>query len=213
MNIALAFLGKIPVNLNYSASQAVIDAAVDQCGIKHVITAKRVIAKVKLTPKGTLIFGEDLAGKVGKLDKAMAFRHGEAAAGRRPRLVSAGPQGRPRLDGHGDLHLGLDRRPEGGWSSRTATSSTTSTRCARTSGSGRSRSRRSGSCRSFHSFGFTVGIWTILLLGKKAVYHSNPLDAKIVGELCEKHAITLLPCSPPSSATTSSGASPSSSGP
>ena len=48
----------------------------------------------------------------------------------------------------------------------------------------------------FHSFGFTVGIWTILLLGKKAVYHSNPLDAKIIGDLCEKHKVTLIAASP-----------------
>ena len=48
----------------------------------------------------------------------------------------------------------------------------------------------------FHSFGYTVGIWTILLLGKKAVYHTNPLDAKVIGDLCEKHRVTLLAASP-----------------
>ena len=43
-----------------------------------------------------------------------------------------------------------------------------------------------------HSFGFTITIWTVLCLGKKAVYHFNPLDARIVGELCHKHHATLL---------------------
>ena len=28
----------------------------------------------------------------------------------------------------------------------------------------------------FHSFGFTITIWTALCLGKKVVYHFNPLD-------------------------------------
>src|SRR5262249_48838085 len=44
----------------------------------------------------------------------------------------------------------------------------------------------------FHGFGFTVTIWTALALGKKVVYHFNPLDARVVGKLCEEHKITLL---------------------
>ena len=44
----------------------------------------------------------------------------------------------------------------------------------------------------FHSFGFTVTLWTVLCLGKRVVYHFNPLDAKIIGTLCEKHGVTLL---------------------
>ena len=59
-NIALLMLGKIPINLNYSSSQAVIDAAVNQAGIKHVVTSRKVIEKVHLTPRGTLVFLEDM---------------------------------------------------------------------------------------------------------------------------------------------------------
>ena len=44
----------------------------------------------------------------------------------------------------------------------------------------------------FHSFGFTVTIWTALCLGKKVVYHFNPLDARTIGKLCEEHKVTLL---------------------
>ena len=44
----------------------------------------------------------------------------------------------------------------------------------------------------FHSFGFTVTIWTVLCLGKRVVYHFNPLDARIIGDLCEKHGVTMI---------------------
>jgi acyl-[acyl-carrier-protein]-phospholipid O-acyltransferase/long-chain-fatty-acid--[acyl-carrier-protein] ligase len=44
----------------------------------------------------------------------------------------------------------------------------------------------------FHAFGFTVTIWTALALGKKVVYHFNPLDARTIGTLCEEHKVTLL---------------------
>ena len=48
----------------------------------------------------------------------------------------------------------------------------------------------------FHSFGFTVSIWTALCLGKKVIYHFNPLDGRTVGKLCEEHKATILTASP-----------------
>jgi acyl-[acyl-carrier-protein]-phospholipid O-acyltransferase/long-chain-fatty-acid--[acyl-carrier-protein] ligase len=44
----------------------------------------------------------------------------------------------------------------------------------------------------FHSFGFTVAIWTVLCLGRKVVYHVNPLEARIIGDLCESHGVTMI---------------------
>ena len=48
----------------------------------------------------------------------------------------------------------------------------------------------------FHSFGFTVTIWTALALGKKVVYHFNPLDARGIGKLSEQHKVTLIAGTP-----------------
>ncbi len=195
-NIALLLMGKIPINLNYSASQAVIDAAVDQCGIRHVVTSRKVVEKVKLTPKGTLVHLEDMPAKVGKLDKIWA-----AAAARVVPMAALGSF-LPGLRGD---------RPEA-----TATIIFTSGSTGDPKGVvlthanilanvhqmkdhlrlGPLKVVALGVLPFFHSFGHTVGIWTILLLGKKAVYHSNPLDAKIVGDLCQKHEVTLLPASP-----------------
>ncbi len=44
----------------------------------------------------------------------------------------------------------------------------------------------------FHSFGFTGSLWFPLLCGFGAVYHSNPLDAKTIGEMVSKHGATIL---------------------
>ena len=195
-NIALMFLGKIPINLNYSASQDVIDKAVDRCRVRHVVTSRKFLERVKLTPKGTLIHLEDLPAKVGKLDKAWAAAAarvvpeallGSALPGLRGDepgrtatvMFTSGSTGDPKgvVLTHGNIllnvhqmrqHLKLDPIPVVAL----------------------------GVLPFFHSFGFTVGIWTILLLGKKAVYHSNPLDAKVVGDLVEKHAVTLIAASP-----------------
>src|SRR5262245_36811436 len=51
-NIATLMAGKVPVNLNFTAGPAAIAAAVEQCGIKTVITSKVFLAKAKLaTPE------------------------------------------------------------------------------------------------------------------------------------------------------------------
>jgi acyl-[acyl-carrier-protein]-phospholipid O-acyltransferase/long-chain-fatty-acid--[acyl-carrier-protein] ligase len=195
-NIALLMLGKIPINLNYSASQVVIDAAADQAGFKHVVTSRKVIEKVHLTPKGTLIYLEDMPAKVGQLDKVWAaavarlvpqallasFLPGlkdEKLDATATVMFTSGSTGEPKgvVLSHGNVlqnvhqmrqHLELDPLPVVGL----------------------------GILPFFHSFGYTVNIWTILLLGKKAVYHTNPLEAKIVGDLAEQHKVTLLAASP-----------------
>jgi acyl-[acyl-carrier-protein]-phospholipid O-acyltransferase/long-chain-fatty-acid--[acyl-carrier-protein] ligase len=195
-NIALMMIGKIPINLNYSASQTVIDAAADQAGFKHVVTSRKVIEKVHLTPKGTLLYLEDMPAKVTKLDKAWAFAvakfvpmsllgsflpglKDESLGATATVMFTSGSTGDPKgvVLSHGNVlnnvhqvrqQLELDPLEIVGL----------------------------GILPFFHSFGFTVNIWTILLLGKKAVYHSNPLEAKIIGDLAEKHKVTLLAASP-----------------
>jgi acyl-[acyl-carrier-protein]-phospholipid O-acyltransferase/long-chain-fatty-acid--[acyl-carrier-protein] ligase len=195
-NIALTMMGKVPINLNYSASQTVVDAGIEQAGIKHVVTSRKVIEKVHLTPRGTLVYLEDMPAKVTKLDKLWAF----AVA----RLVPRGLLGwfLPGLKNE-DL-------------SATATIMFTSGSTGEPKGVVLSHGNilnnvhqmrcvlkldpidavALGILPFFHSFGFTVGIWTILLLGKKAVYHSSPLETKIIGDLCEKHKVTLIAASP-----------------
>src|SRR4051794_10320425 len=44
-NLALVLRGKIPVNLNYTASQEVVDASIDQCGIRHTLTAAKALGR------------------------------------------------------------------------------------------------------------------------------------------------------------------------
>ena len=195
-NIALLLLGKIPINLNYSSSQAVIDAAVDQSGLKTVLTSRKVIEKVHLTPKGSLIYLEDMPVRVTKLDRLWAatvakvvpaallgsFLPGlkdEKLDATATVMFTSGSTGEPKgvVLSHGNVlhnvnqirhHLKLDPLDVVGL----------------------------GILPFFHSFGFTVNIWTILLLGKKAVYHSSPLEAKIIGDLSEKHKVTLIAASP-----------------
>ena len=44
----------------------------------------------------------------------------------------------------------------------------------------------------FHSFGFTVGLWLPALSGFSVVFHTNPLEARTIAELCRKYRVTLI---------------------
>ncbi len=196
-NIALLLMGKIPINLNYSASQGVIDAAVDQAGIRHVITSRKVVEKVSAHAQGDARLsgrhagqsvrsstraGRPTVGRVvpsGLLGSFLPGLKDEKLDATATVMFTSGSTGDPKgvVLSHGNIlsnvhqmrhHLRLDPLDVVAL----------------------------GVLPFFHSFGFTVGIWTILLLGKKAVYHSSPLDAKIIGDLCEKHKVTLIAASP-----------------
>ncbi len=190
-NLALALWGKIPVNLNYTASQHLIDSSIDQCGITHVVTSRKALEKLKLEPKGKLIYLEDVPAQVTLLDKAFAAfvakvlpisAFGTFLPGLRREsldetatvIFTSGSTGDPKgvvlshrnvLSNVHQMNQHLDLLPD---------------------------ESVLGILPFFHSFGFTVTIWTVLTLGKRVVYHNNPLDARIVGNLCAKHDVTML---------------------
>jgi acyl-[acyl-carrier-protein]-phospholipid O-acyltransferase/long-chain-fatty-acid--[acyl-carrier-protein] ligase len=58
------------------------------------------------------------------------------------------------------------------------------------------RDRFLGVLPFFHSFGFTGTLCLPAVLGVGAVYHSNPLDAKTIGQLVCDHKVTFLLATP-----------------
>ena len=63
VNYAAFLCGKVPVNLNYTLSEATIAHCAQQCGLKTVITSRKFLEKIKLTPPGKLIYLEDVVGR------------------------------------------------------------------------------------------------------------------------------------------------------
>jgi acyl-[acyl-carrier-protein]-phospholipid O-acyltransferase/long-chain-fatty-acid--[acyl-carrier-protein] ligase len=190
-NLAVSLRGKIPVNLNYTASQALVDSSIEQCGITHVLTSSKVLDRFKITPKGKLILLEEIPGKVRLTDKLWA------AAVAKLVPITLLPRFVPGLKNES-----LD-----------ATATVIFTSGSTADPKGVVLSHRNilsnvhqveeqvhlkpddvllGILPFFHAFGFTITIWAGVCLGKKIAYHFNPLDARTVGKLCEQHAVTLL---------------------
>ena len=194
-NIAASLWGKVPVNLNYSASQSLVNSSIDQCDISHVLTSAKVLDKFKITPKGKLILLEDIPRQVRLADKLWA-----AAVAK---LVPLGALGGfvPGLRGdHLDAEAtiifssGSTGDPKGVVLSQRNILS--NVRQIEQQVYMTRDDVLLGILPFFHSFGFTVSIWTALCLGKKVVYHFNPLDGRTVGKLCEEHKATILTASP-----------------
>ncbi|CAN5909289.1 hypothetical protein BH23PLA1_BH23PLA1_29140 [soil metagenome] len=191
VNVSLALWGKIAVNLNYTANQRTVDSAIDQTGLTHVLTSKKVLDRVGLQPKGTVVLLEELAKEVGLLDKLWAATVSKAVP------ISALGSFLPGLKGDGleetatiIFTSGSTGDPKGVVLSHrnilsNAHAINLQVRLEPTE-------VVLGILPLFHSFGTTVTLWTALCLGLKTVYHINPLDARVVGKLCQDHGVTII---------------------
>jgi acyl-[acyl-carrier-protein]-phospholipid O-acyltransferase/long-chain-fatty-acid--[acyl-carrier-protein] ligase len=196
-NIALALLRKTAVNLNYTTSPEAIQSAIQQCGIRHVLTSKRFTARVNLDagPGVELIYLEEIAQQITSGQKLRAFlkvlllpgfvleRWGLGLGEHRlddlaTVIFSSGSTGEPKgiMLSHRNIAANaesmvqaIDLRPS---------------------------DRILGILPFFHSFGYTVTLWAPLQVGASTLYHADPRQAKEIGELCRKHQATIFLITP-----------------
>ena len=194
-NLALVLQGKIPVNLNYAAGPGIIDSSIKQCGIRHVITSPRVLERFQIAPDANLLMLEEVASQVRWSDKLAGLT--------RSRLLRLGVLERlipglagPDLDSIATVIFtsGSTGDPKGVVLSHRNILSNVLQIEAHVHLE--PNEVLLGILPFFHSFGNCVTIWTALALGKKVVYHHNPLDARTIGKLCQQHKVTLIAGTP-----------------
>ena len=195
VNFAALFLGKAPVNLNYTLSGESLASCIRQCGIKTVVTSKVFLEKVKLTVPCELIFIEERAAHPRAAEKLAAFflawflpvRWLERVLGcaRKIQLddlatiiFSSGSTGEPKgvMLSHYNIGSNIEQMEQ--------------------VFSLDARDRILGVLPFFHSFGFTGTLCLPAVLGVGAVYHSNPLDARAIGPLVCDYKVTFLLATP-----------------
>jgi len=194
-NLAVSFWGKVPINLNYTASQSMVDASIDQAGITHVLTSAKVLDRFKITPKGTLVLLEDIPKQVRTSDKIWAALVARLVPQFALRWFVPGFRG-DQLDDEATVIFtsGSTGDPKGVVLSQRNVLS--NVQQVEDQVHLLPHEVLLGILPFFHSFGYTVTIWTALCLGKKVVYHVNPIDARVIGKLCEQHKVTLLASTP-----------------
>ena len=194
VNAALSLDSRIAVNLNYTVSSEVMNACIAQCGIRHVLTSRRVLDRFHLDINAELVLLEDFAGKVTMLDKISSVATAWLAPipwlERRLGLTKIKPDDLLTVI----FTSGSTGQPKGVMLTH------------RNVGSNveaidemiqlRDSDILVGILPLFHAFGYTTTLWTVLTLSPKGIYHYSPLEAREVGKLCQKHGATIMIATP-----------------
>jgi acyl-[acyl-carrier-protein]-phospholipid O-acyltransferase/long-chain-fatty-acid--[acyl-carrier-protein] ligase len=194
-NVAISLRGKVPVNLNFTAGQDHVNHAIGQCGILQVVATRRVIERYKFVLDADLIYLEDIPPTVTLSDKLWAAFVARVMPFALLGLVLPGLRG-DRLDATASVLFtsGTTGEPKGVVLSHGNILS--NIRQVEVQFEPLPGEVMLGILPFFHAMGHTVNLWAVLCLGRKAVFHHNPVEARVVGDLCRRHGVTLLFATP-----------------
>ncbi len=195
-NVAVLFAGKVPVNLNFTASRHAIDSAIRQSDIDHFITADLLVRKMQSFPwpplkQLTMLDRVMPALKskcalwfiLGKITPAplLAMMLGVSRRGGREEatvLFTSGSSGDPKgvVLSHRNILANVAQ-----FSARLNLQHGDSIL---------------GCLPLFHSFGSTVTLWYPIIEGVDLVSYPTPLEIKKLAELVEKHSVSVMIATP-----------------
>jgi acyl-[acyl-carrier-protein]-phospholipid O-acyltransferase/long-chain-fatty-acid--[acyl-carrier-protein] ligase len=195
VNWAALLLGKIPVNLNYTASPELVASCLRQCGIDAVVTSRAFVEKARLTVPGRALWLEALAAQprlserlialamtwllpVRWLERALGVRTPVSLNDLATVIFSSGSTGDPK--GVMLTHYNIVSNIE---------------QLGQTFGF-RGGDRFLGVLPFFHSFGYTGTLCLPGVLGCGVVFHPTPLDTEAVANLARDYGITFLLSTP-----------------
>jgi acyl-[acyl-carrier-protein]-phospholipid O-acyltransferase/long-chain-fatty-acid--[acyl-carrier-protein] ligase len=195
VNLAAMFAGKVPVNLNYTASNSVVEACAQQSGLETTVTSRAFLEKIKVQPPGTPVYLEDLAESprfgekiisllaalflpVGAIERLSGSRRKTTMDDLATIIFSSGSTGDPKgvLLTHYNVAANVDQLNQVFMLHKD--------------------DRILGILPFFHSFGFTGTLCLTSAVGIGVVYHPSPLDSRTIGELVSKYRVTLLLATP-----------------
>ncbi len=191
-NIAVTLGGRVPVNLNYTASPEGIRSAVEQCGIRTIVTSRAFLEKLgSLSVLEGMVFLEEIMGDITPGQKRVAWlkarflprkalvrTEGFSADSVATIIFSSGSTGEPKgvMLSHHNIQSNLE--------------------ALRMLFRVSPRDNICSALPFFHSLGFTGTLWLPLVSGFSAAYHPNPLDGETIARVVREHGSTLLIATP-----------------
>jgi acyl-[acyl-carrier-protein]-phospholipid O-acyltransferase / long-chain-fatty-acid--[acyl-carrier-protein] ligase len=188
-NLGVSLAGRVPVNLNFTGGKEAMAYAAAQCGIRTVITSKVFLAKAKLDAPEGAVYLEDIMASLTKGQKIFALIKARFAP-----TAWLTPKGDPDSLATVIFSSGSTGVPKGIMLSHFNLA--TNVEAVLQIFSLDERDRIIGVLPLFHSFGFMATIWLPLFTGGGVIYHPNPTDAKVIGELIHKYKGTFLLSTP-----------------
>ncbi len=192
-NLAVVLLGRVPVNLNFTASAENIDQAIQQCEIGTVISSRAFLEKLgdRFRPPRNILYLEDVAkgitsrNRLAALVKALCVPSRVLAGGMQvctddlaTVIFSSGSTGEPKgvMLSHFNILSNIEQlrqvfhfTPQDGFASVLP---------------------------FFHSFGLTVTLWAPLICGFSTHYHPNPLEGARIGKMVREHGLSIMVATP-----------------
>ncbi|HEX72612.1 MAG TPA: acyl-[ACP]--phospholipid O-acyltransferase, partial [Candidatus Hydrogenedentes bacterium] len=193
-NVALQTMGRIPVNLNYTATNEIIAGCASRCEITHTVTSRAFLDRVPLDPPGQPVYLEDIKQAVSGKDRVVAMLMALfmprfvllRMLGAEPKtendvatvIFSSGSEGTPK--GVVLTHRNIMTNIEG----------------LREMFPHDKNSCLIGFLPFFHSFGYSVTLWAGLMEGLRTIYHPNPLEPKPIAQLIKKYGGSIMIATP-----------------
>ncbi len=188
-NFGVTLAGRAAVNLNFTSGEQNCRSAIEQCGIKTVITSRVFLEKANLPEWPEMVYLEDLLPRFSRSAKIRAlitarFAPARALAGNvepddvASVLFSSGSTGVPK--GIELTHWNVISNIE----SAAAVFPMDGDHCML------------GVLPLFHSFGYTFALWFPVVEQIRAAFHPNPTEAKAIGDLAQKHRATFFLSTP-----------------
>src|SRR5258708_21046737 len=70
-NLGITMAGRVPINLNFTVGRAAMESAVDQCGIRTILTSRVFLAKLGLGEKMGTDNSVHGGAEAGQLDRGV----------------------------------------------------------------------------------------------------------------------------------------------
>jgi acyl-[acyl-carrier-protein]-phospholipid O-acyltransferase/long-chain-fatty-acid--[acyl-carrier-protein] ligase len=193
-NAAVTFSGRVACNLNYTVTNEILNACIRKAGIKHVLTSKKVLEKLDLKIDAPVILLDDFKDKVTTMDKIV----GVLLAYLTPLALLDRILGVHKMKSDDELTVIFTSGSTGDPKGVVLTNHNIGSNVEAIDQVIHLRSDDTllGILPFFHSFGFMVTLWTVMGLDVRCVYHTSPLDAKLIGQLCRKWGVTVLLATP-----------------
>ncbi|RCS54830.1 MFS transporter [Bremerella cremea] len=194
VNGALALDRRVAVNLNYTTSNDVMNYCIKKCGIQSVLTSRKFMDKFDWQLECNVVYLEDLASKPTTWDKiSCAF-----TAFVTPSWILDRVYGLNKIGPNDTLTViftsGSTGVPKGVQLTHANVSS--NVQAIQQMIHLNRNDVIIGILPFFHSFGYTVTLWTLFGIDVKLAYHFSPLEPKVIGNLTKKHKGTAILVTP-----------------
>jgi len=194
VNAALTLSRRVPVNLNYTVSTEIMNSCIKQCGIKHVLTSRKVMEKLNIELDAEVVYLDDLREKVTTADKLIAATQTYLT----PVSILERMLGLTKIESDDLLTIIFTSGSTGDPKGVMLTHHNIATNVEAVHQIFRFTKDDTiiGILPFFHSFGFTGNLWLTLTHDMAITYHTNPLEARVIAKLCQKYKGTILISTP-----------------